>query len=1309
MSLKNIATGFVYRLLERKYEKGFRDQHKDLSNLFDQSLELLDYEWYGQKYLNSKDVSKTKVILHYLFVGVDRDLNPNSLINFEFYNKIKTSRRLRSYSDYAIFDFLLRPNDLFIDPSPDFNGTKYLSIHSDVRLAGVNPLVHYFLSGQKEKRSVSKSPIVNLEVDSFIQNPSNVIQQSSCLLIFIDSVEDLNELKELGDFEKVLIIANDEVSSITHQLLNAKNPILIAGQDQKKNIELVYHEIKDCDVACKLNLRKRIVSSSDESLETMIGKIDRTSIFCNQQQNEKVFAYDGLRRIGILGPWSFYYGALEFIKADIELYQQYCNHNEQEENWNFFASGSYYFRPVLLKTVIERLEWFDDFEFKIYNTTFKINAIDLLIAKANHENGFDQAIIGSTDVNFSKNIVKYIDNISQFRYRIKSPFQNIWAELTIVDDLDKIKNSSLFDKKLYQEDNPTSFEMDPKFHYLRYGVFIGLNPSLEFDTELYTTEYLEQFSYINPLVHYVENGESNTIFPTRGNVEFSIQVIKASGLFDEDHYLQHVEFKEVQPKDPLRHYCEFGWKKDMSPSPEFDEFGYTQNHLTRNKRQYNPLLHYILKSKNNPAAVHIQPKILNHKGVGLSNESVQRICLFAGFDKDGIVDDYVIEYITELDKYADVFYLSASFMEEEELDKLNNITVGRWSIAHNDYDFGSYQRLANHLVGWKKISKYDELMLVNDSSYLVRPMDQVFEKMNAQSCHWWGLEATKGMYKNRERASTEIIKPIPLEEVKQKHLPLFDKQPNYDFFLGSYFLVFRKPIINLERFRNYLNSVSNQSSKELLIIRYEIGLNRMLMKSGFEFKTFIDDLYPFHPLFSMNHFNLIGKGFPLFKRYLLTTNHYKVKGLSEWKELLLKQTPHANISTIENNILRIANYQKYYNNLHVKEGNELLSDEAFCELDEQSIKDENYWVFPVCAYDHGINGNLRAVFESVKDDPSIKKIILTREKHIEYGGENVVSLPLHSREGQEYLLKSMVVFLKHSRFRNVYYSISGHDRKIVNLWHGIPLKRIGTESLDQQHNLEALIEDNAVMTSVIASSKIDAENMHRSFKPLSANQVWTTGLPRNDFLLKDRSALPQDMIDQLDYLDTILSRKRLILFVPTFRNSQETYTFSIEALNRLEKILKTHNAVIGVRDHFASERKYIEQFKHLDAISLSGGKLKDIEMLYRKAAVLLTDYSSCYIDYLLLDKPVISFAYDLKQYTTSERGLYFDLNEVFPGYICKDVNMLLDAIDNTLSATTIDFTQKHQQVKNIFHQFTDGENTARLITKLKEEIQTANG
>ena len=81
----------------------------------------------------------------------------------------------------------------------------------------------------------------------------------------------------------------------------------------------------------------------------------------------------------------------------------------------------------------------------------------------------------------------------------------------------------------------------------------------------------------------------------------------------------------------------------------------------------------------------------------------------------------MVAYLRDLSRFADVYYLADCPLEPGELDKLEPYTKGRWALRHGRYDFGSYSMLAKDLVGWDVIEQYDELVLANDSCYLVQP------------------------------------------------------------------------------------------------------------------------------------------------------------------------------------------------------------------------------------------------------------------------------------------------------------------------------------------------------------------------------------------------------------------------------------------------------------------------------------------------------------------------------------------------------------------------------------------------------------
>ena len=85
-----------------------------------------------------------------------------------------------------------------------------------------------------------------------------------------------------------------------------------------------------------------------------------------------------------------------------------------------------------------------------------------------------------------------------------------------------------------------------------------------------------------------------------------------------------------------------------------------------------------------------------------------------------------MDYLRELSRFADVFYLADCNLSRAELAKLDEITSAAWARRHGTYDFGSWSILARDLVGWDRLEPYDEVLLANDSCYLLQPLDDVF-------------------------------------------------------------------------------------------------------------------------------------------------------------------------------------------------------------------------------------------------------------------------------------------------------------------------------------------------------------------------------------------------------------------------------------------------------------------------------------------------------------------------------------------------------------------------------------------------------
>lgn len=1084
------------------------------------------------------------------------------------------------------------------------------------------------------------------------------------------------------------------------------------------------------DLICKIhnNASNFLNDDQTDTLNETFAKACLDPLLGSEQTVTAILsAFSSQKEVSLIGAADHYSSA---IKSSVGL-EKYLSHTikklsetrDTRKDWGFFWGNMFWMRVECLAPLLDKQQKLLSFGHPLLKCNDHVpDTLSRAFGLLPELTLTETALIYTLDAHEPG--IKIV-NAKKSRIPTGTPYSiktRLCSQKKINENLLLLEKTTAFDKEFYLRTYDVAEEANTEtgllYHYLRYGSFERCNPNDCFSSAWYLDHHNDVLEAgENPLAYHIAKGSSRkmTTFPAEENIELIASKISEAGIFDTQHYLNENPDVRNSKINPLHHYCRYGWREGRNPSKtvEFDATWYENNYLRTWLAPINPLLHHAISNlapRSMPAAVNI------NSGHMLENRTKpRRICLFAGYDPHGLMDDYVIQFITELSKYSDVYYLADGEIRSGELAKLNDITKQSWAFRHGEYDFGSYSRLARDLVGWDTIRDYDELLLINDSSYLLGSLNTVFKKMESKPCDWWGLQATKGIYATKDKPTNQFKEKIHLDFVIDNILGEYENEENYDFLIGSYFLAFRKPVLEENgTLQTILDGVRRKRSKKDIITHYEIGLTRSLLLAGHRPATFIDYLYPFHPIYTEHHFDLVREGFPLFKRYYLTENHYRTPQLWRWKDKLKEILPNVDLTSAENNLNRVGDAEKLYKTLNipltdVNWPRPLLDSKSFIAADNDRNPDPYCWAFPVCGYDESFSGNERLLFEAVKDNPKIRKIILTRKKCISAQGINVEILPLKSYAGQQALLDAGYIFIKHTPTRNAIFPLNPNKHKFINLWHGIPLKRIGYASLDQSNRLEAIASEHARCHAVIASSEIDRLAMAASFYPLTFHNVWVTGLPRNDVILRKETLLPDDYQKQLNKLREKLSGRRLVLFAPTFRNAQEHayYAFNEKEKSSLYEILNRFGAVLGIREHMADKaHSYSGSLMEANApiISLDRSEFPEIELMYRLADVLITDYSSCFIDFMLTGKPEICFAYDYDHYTKTERGLFYNLPNVFPGPICLDALSLFKSLEETLSGKKIESTVMYLAKRSIFFSFIDDNNTARLIENITSDM-----
>lgn len=621
-----------------------------------------------------------------------------------------------------------------------------------------------------------------------------------------------------------------------------------------------------------------------------------------------------------------------------------------------------------------------------------------------------------------------------------------------------------------------------------------------------------------------------------------VTVVRASGVFDEFGYMWHnpdLRWHLCGGPEEALHFVQWGWHELRHPSPGFDLWYYQNEHLDPTRDDVNPVVHFALEGRR--AGLRTLPEVRELPPASAPEGPVRRVCLFAAFDVDGVVDPTVVTYLADLSRFADVYYLADCEMEEGELDKLAPYTKGAWAVRHGRYDFGSYSMLATDLVGWDVIDGYDEMMLANDSAWLVQPLDRVFAKMDATACDWWGLQATYEDFGVREYE--ELGRPLSLDDVEQQ-MRQQDLWRYSDFIhVGSYFLVYRKRVLQDPEFRRRLETVAQQRDKTAIILKYEIGFSRYLILGGYHLATFVDGILAYHPVYRSSAFDLMADGFPLLKRQFLYENPFSAPDLRLWKERVLAIVPDADVAAMESNLRRIAPAWSLHRSFAITSGPdgkaqlpEPLGSTTFPDEDRWVPSFDHWWGFPVDPRTGLLSGAVRAVFDAVKDDPAIKKIVLEGSRPLSVRGQNVVRVATESPPGQMYCLRLGTVFTSVGARSDVNHPLSPRYHRFVQLGRptGLGDPDVGLAGSGDTWGLRdpsAPALDDDLTGAVVVSSPAGAEAF-AGLPRVGPDTTWEVGSPRLDLLLADETDLDDAHVGELARLRKRLAGRRLVVVEP---------------------------------------------------------------------------------------------------------------------------------------------------------------------------------
>lgn len=372
------------------------------------------------------------------------------------------------------------------------------------------------------------------------------------------------------------------------------------------------------------------------------------------------------------------------------------------------------------------------------------------------------------------------------------------------------------------------------------------------------------------------------------------------------------------------------------------------------------------------------------------------------------------------------------------------------------------------------------------------------------------------------------------------------------------------------------------------------------------------------------------------------------------------------------------------------------------------------------------SGNPKALYEyareNYRDGTRLIWIVSSSESEYKLRRRGIESYSIYTKEGVMKLLQAKVVILSHMIFRPGRAIIKSRGQKYFYLPHGLPFK--ARYMLHYYPRWMDILIDLTITTSELA------KYIHSSWLSITLDKFKITGYPRNDVLLR----LSRD--DAIKILSKILNHDlerstEILLYAPTYRmwfhnaNGMSLYRsegkpfdgilpFTMDELSKLDHFLDNNNSLLLIRYHPFEEDyrvgKYsniFNKFKNIKLIRSEDLSRLDISINDILPAVdcLITDYSSIFYDYLLLNRPVIFHLYDLDEYSR-DRGFIIgkeNLNLYLPGEITRNYNEFMDSLKAVLEGDDR-YVDKRIYIARLFHKYIDDKSSERVWKLVSENL-----
>lgn len=237
----------------------------------------------------------------------------------------------------------------------------------------------------------------------------------------------------------------------------------------------------------------------------------------------------------------------------------------------------------------------------------------------------------------------------------------------------------------------------------------------------------------------------------------------------------------------------------------------------------------------------------------------------------------------------------------------------------------------------------------------------------------------------------------------------------------------------------------------------------------------------------------------------------------------------------------------------------------------------------------------------------------------------------------------------------------------VQTWHGTPLKKLGLD-IDEvtmpgtttKKYVENFKREASRWDYLVSPNDYSSKIFRQAFG--YEGELFEVGYPRNDVLVNDKENI--EIINRIKQQLKIPLNKKVLLYAPTWRDnyfySKGNYKFDLPF--SVEKLMKSlgDDVVLLVRMHYLVSDRF--DFSAFQGQVVDASTYDEMSHLLLISDVLVTDYSSSFFDYAILERPIVFYMYDRKEYAEDIRGMYLDIDKELPGPIVETEDAFIEAL-----------------------------------------------